>query len=247
MINILIPLAGSQQFFSESEYVYPKPLIEIDDRTMIEHALESYKTIPGEKQFIFLVNSDDCKKYHLDNVLKLLTNNECKIIKINNTTKGAACSALLAIEIINNDTPLIIANGDQIFDISLEYYISDFQNYDAGVIVFNSIHPRWSYVKTNNQNSVIEVSEKRPISTNAIAGLFFFNKGEDFVNSAINMIKKDNNIDGKYYIAPTLNEMILKNKTITISPIDKRDYHTFYTPQKIEEYKKNIRYITDKD
>ena len=54
MINILIPLAGTNQFFSESEYPYPKPLIEIHDKTMIEHVIENFNTIKEEKQFIII-------------------------------------------------------------------------------------------------------------------------------------------------------------------------------------------------
>jgi NDP-sugar pyrophosphorylase family protein len=241
MINIVIPLAGNHRFFSESEYIYPKPLIEINAITMIEHAINSYNTLKEKKQFIFIVNHSDCKRYHLNNVLKLLTNDECKIIEIEKTTQGSACSVLLAIEEINNDTPLIIANGDQVFHSNLGEHISSFQNNDAGVIVFNSIHPRWSHIKTDTNNNVIEVSEKRPISNLAIAGLFFFKKGEDFVKSAMSMIKKDNNVEGNYYISPTLNEMILENKKIAISTIENQSYHTFYSPEKINEYKENIK------
>ena len=108
MINILIPLAGKNQFFSE--YPFPKPLVEFNGKTMIDN----FRSIQKEKQFIFIVNSEDCKKYHLDNVL---TNHTCKIIKLDNETKGAACSAMMAVEYIGNDIPLVISNADQLFDI----------------------------------------------------------------------------------------------------------------------------------
>ena len=114
MINILIPLAGKNQFFSESEYPFPKPLVEFNGKTMIEHIIDNFRSIQKEKQFIFIVNSEDCKKYHLDNVL---TNHTCKIIKLDNETKGAACSAMMAVEYIGNDIPLVISNADQLFDI----------------------------------------------------------------------------------------------------------------------------------
>lgn len=239
MINILIPLAGSNQFFNESEYPYPKPLIEINNRTIIEHVINNYNSIKEEKQFIFILNTEDCKKYHLDNVLNLLTDNKCKIIKIDNETKGAACSAMMAIEYINNDEALIIANSDQLFDDNLDELISTFKDYDGGVISFESIHPRWSYVRIDDSNNIIETAEKRPLSKHAIAGLFYFAKGKDFIKSSMNMIKKDANVNGLYYISPTLNEMVLQNKKLTIKVIEKDKYHTFYTPQKIQEYERS--------
>lgn len=240
MINILIPLAGKNQYFSETEYPFPKPLIEFNGKTMIEHIIDNFSSIQKEKQFIFIVNSEDCKKYHLDNVLNILTNNTCKIIKLENETKGAACSAMMAVEYIDNDTPLIISNADQLFDMCLDEVIKSFGNSDSGVITFESIHPRWSYVRLDNEDRVTETAEKRPISKSAIAGFYYFRIGSDFINASSKMIKKGASINGLYYIAPTLNEMVLENKTINIFQIENSKYHTFYTPQKIKEYERII-------
>jgi NDP-sugar pyrophosphorylase family protein len=240
MINILIPLAGKNLFFPETEYPFPKPLIEFNGKTMIEHIIDNFNSVQKEKQFIFIVNSEDCKKYHLDNVLNILTKDTCKIIKLNNETKGAACSAMMAIEYIDNDMPLIISNADQLFNMCLDEVISSFENSDAGVITFESIHPRWSYVRLNEENIVIETAEKRPISKNAIAGFYYFTKGSDFISSSSKMIKKDASINELYYVSPALNEMVLENKIISIFQIDNNKYHTFYTPTKIKEYERLI-------
>ena len=240
MINILIPLAGKNQYFSETDYPFPKPLIEFNGKTMIEHIIDNFSSIQKEKQFIFIVNSEDCKKYHLDNVLNILTNHTCKIIKLDNETKGAACSAMMAVAYIDNDTPLIISNADQLFDICLDEVILNFDNNDAGVITFESIHPRWSYVRLDSENKVTETAEKRPISKSAIAGFYYFKNGKDFVSSSSKMIKKDASVNGLYYVSPVLNEMVLENKTINIFKIENEKYHTFYTPQKIKEYERLI-------
>lgn len=238
MINILIPLAGKNQFFPESDFPYPKPLIEIDGKTMIEHVIDNFSTITKKKQFIFIVNTEDCKKYHLDNVLNLLTDHQCKIIRIDRETKGAACSALMAIESINNDIPLIIANADQIFEDDINMYLNEFSRFDAGVLSFDSVHPRWSYARVDEANLISETAEKRPISKHAIAGFYYFANGSDFVVSSMKMIKKDANVNGLYFIAPVLNEMVLSNKRMTIIPIEKNRYHTFYTPAKIQEFER---------
>jgi dTDP-glucose pyrophosphorylase len=238
MINILIPIAGKNQFFSGNEYPFPKPLIEINSKTMIEHVIDNFNFTDEDKQFIFIVNSEDCKKYHLDNVLNILTDNTCKIIKLDNETKGAACSAMMAVEYIDNDTPLIISNADQLFDIPLYEVITSFDNSDAGVITFESIHPRWSYVRLNEKSHVTETAEKRPISKTAIAGFYYFKKGSDFITASSKMIKKDASLNGFYYVSPVLNEMVLENKKIKVFQIENSKYHTFYTPQKIKEYER---------
>ena len=43
MINFLIPLGTSSQFFESAEYPYPKPLVEISGKPMIQHVWERAK------------------------------------------------------------------------------------------------------------------------------------------------------------------------------------------------------------
>ena len=215
-----------------------KPLLPLAGKPMIEWVIGQLNTIQTEKRFIFVVNDDECIKYHLDNVLNLLTDNKCRTVKLNNETKGAACSALMAIEFIDNDDELLISNGDQIIDADLAAVIQDHrrQNIDAAVICFESVHPKWSYVRLDENNKIIETSEKNPISKNAIAGWYYFKHGKDFVRAAMNSIKKDANVNGLYFVAPTLNELILEGKNLGIYRIESVKYHSFYSPQKIKEY-----------
>jgi dTDP-glucose pyrophosphorylase len=243
MLNILIPLAGSTVFFEGDDWQFPKPLIEINSVPMIQLLIENLNQIDLDKNFIFLLKDEDCTKFHLSEIIRLLTNNKCTIIKIKGETKGALCSALLAIDHINNDDPLLISNGDQLFQNNLNQSISILfdQSVDGGCVVFESVHPRWSFVKVSNEMNIVEASEKRPISKNAIAGLYAFRRGQDFVEAAKEVIRKDSNINGTFYISSVINELILKDLKLTISRVDNKDYFTFYSPHKITEYERFVQ------
>jgi dTDP-glucose pyrophosphorylase len=238
MINILIPLGGKSLFFDDPEYPYPKPFIEINGRPMIDLVLAQFGRIRHDKKFIFVIKQEDCEKHHLDSALKLLTAGRCEIVLLRGDTKGAVCSALMAIDHINNDDGLIIANGDSIVNISFDDVISEFERResDAGVVCFESIHPKFSYVRLDHNNKIIETAEKNPISKNAIAGFYYFRRGRDFVRTAMLSIEKDSHVDGNFFIAPTFNELVLENKNLDIIKISDRQYHQFYSPQKIREY-----------
>lgn len=236
MINVLIPMAGKSQYFPEAEFPFPKPLIEIGSKTMIERVVANLETAENVVQFIFVIGSEDCQKFHLDNTLKIITNERACIVRLDRETRGSACSALMAIDHIATDTPLLIANSDQLFEAPISELISEFTTADAGIISFDSVHPRWSYARLNEQGKVIETAEKRPISRHAIAGLYYFKRGQDFVDAAMTMIRKDENVNGRYFIAPTLNQMILAGQDIRMHKVNNDCYHTFYTPQKIKEY-----------
>lgn len=241
MINILIPMGGTSSFFDPQEYHYPKHLIEVKGKTIIQRVIENYSDYK-EKHFIFVINKSESDAYHLDAILKLLSDSDCEIIKLSGNTKGAACSALMAIEHIDNKEPLIIANGDQIIDESLCTITSEFvmRGLDAAVIAFESIHPKWSYIRTDNENNIVEAAEKRPLSKKAIAGFYYFKHGSDFVEAAKNSIIKDASVGGSYYVAPTLNEMVLMGKYMSFKKIDANKYHSLYSPAKIIDFEKYL-------
>lgn len=241
MINVIVPLVGASQFFDDAQYKYPKPLIEVAGTTMIELFLKNFQDMEKDVHYIFVVNEDDCKKFHLDNILNILTDHSCDLFKIASPTKGAACSVLMAIESINNETPLIIANADQYIDVCFDEVVESFTDSDAGVITFESIHPRWSYVKLDEQYQIVETAEKKPLSDKAIAGFYYFSSGKSFIEGAMAMIKKDASVNGQFYISPVFNELVLRNRKLGIFDIDKERYHTFYNPQKIKEYERSIQ------
>jgi dTDP-glucose pyrophosphorylase len=237
-MNLVIPIASNSKFFSIEEYGYPKPLIEIIGKPMIQHVIENLTQDTDFKKVIFIVKQDECDKYHLDNTLNLLSPIKPEIIKLRSDTQGALCSVLLAVEHINHAEPLVIANADQIFDGGIGGYLKKFRssNMDAACLSFNSVHPRWSYVRVDHKNQVLETAEKRPISKHAVAGLYMYNKGSDFVRYGMDSIKHGSSVDGKYFISPVFNEFILANKKVGHFEISNDRYHTFYSPQKIEEY-----------
>ena len=108
---------------------------------------------------------------------------------------------------------------------------------DAGVVIFKSVHPRWSYVKVGNNGNVTESAEKKPISNSATAGFYLYKKASMFVEYAKQMIMKDANLDGYFYICPVFNEMILEQKIIKTFTIQPQQYHSFMSPEMLIDYK----------
>ncbi len=239
MINVILPLAGGSAFFEEAGYQFPKPLIEVTGKPMIELIINNLLQIRRDLCFIFILRKEDCIRYHLDYTLNLLTNGQCIMIRIDKETKGAICSCLLAVEQINNSDPLIICNSDQLFEDNPECFIMDFekQQADAGIVFFESVHPRWSFIRLQG-DQIVEAAEKKPISRYAIAGFYYFRCGQFFVEAAMESIRKDAHVNNIFYTAPVLNELVLNNYNLVGIPVAAEQYHTFYSPQRIEEYEK---------
>lgn len=243
MLTIAVPMAGNSFFFSEDDHKFPKVFIEINGRPMIQLVLDELIKIQGDIRFLFVINEFDAKKYHLDNVLRMLTDNNCDIIIQRSSTKGAVCSLLLGVKYLNHNNPILIANVDQIIGHDINNILSHFNamHADGGVVCFDSVHPQWSYVRVVDDGIIVETAEKSPISRNAIAGLYYFRRGHDFVDSAMKTIEKNRSLDGVFYTSLTFNEMILQNKLLFAYRIDPLEYHSFYSPNKIAEYEKQIQ------
>ncbi|MUZ74140.1 NTP transferase domain-containing protein [Agrobacterium vitis] len=242
-MRYLIPIASKDDLFPKDEFHFPKPLIEIDGSPMISLVVNSIRNRDASAKFIFIVLNQDALEYSLDSILKLLAGESTVVIKLNNPTMGAVCSALMAVDHIVDDDPLVICNGDQIIDADLAGIARDFtrSQADAGVVTFNSVHPRWSYIREDKSGYVIETAEKRVLSRKAIAGYYYFRSGRLFVEFAQNYLLKADPFGGKYYLSPVLNEVILAGGKIVQHEIPSDSYISFYSPKRIEFYQNEIR------
>jgi len=240
VINILIPMAGTSSFFPPTEHYFPKPLIDVRGKPMVEAVVESFQSITRAQKFMFVINRKDNVNFFLGNTVRLLCGDNCRVVEQRGDARGALCSALLLIDDINNDTPLLISNSDQVVDVDFEKVLRFFEerDADAGTVVFNSVHPQWSFVRMDENGLVNATAEKRPISNHAIAGLYYFKTGKNFVDAAFEVIRKGATLNGKYFLSSAFNELILKQKRVVAYPIEKECYHSFFSPQKIEQYNK---------
>lgn len=238
MLNIIIPIAGSSVEFLNAGHLYPKPIIEINGKPMIQWVIESLSSIKSNYKLIFIIKEEDSTKFHLDNTLKLL-HPSCEIIQLKNETKGGLCSVLMTIDIIAETNPILILNGDQIINIDYQVVLDNWvlNKVDAGVVTFPSVHPRWSYI-LESEGKIIQTAEKNPISKKAIAGCYYFQNSGRFFQSAFNSILKDDQINGSYFISAVLNEYILNNYNISNVDIEKKDFISFYSPKLIAEFEK---------
>jgi HAD superfamily hydrolase (TIGR01509 family) len=229
--NILIPMAGSGSRFFNAGYQDPKPLIDVNGRPMIQRVIENI-AIPGN--YIFIVQAEHYKKYSLEVALTKIVPG-CRIIQVDGVTDGAARTALLAKQYINNQRPLVIANSDQLLDWDSSEFISQLLELgsDGNMALFLANEDKWSYAKIKN-NSIIEVAEKVVISNNASTGIYGWARGSDYVKYAEQMINKNIRVNNEFYICPVYNEAIKDNKRIL--PIFVNKMHGLGTPEDLKKF-----------
>lgn len=218
-LNVLIPMAGAGSRFEKAGFTFPKPLIEVQGKPMIQLVVEN---LGLDANYIFVVQRAHREAYNLDTMLRLIAPG-CKIVDVDGMTEGAACTALMAREYIDNDLPLFFANSDQF----VEWTPAEFMyrmvesGADGGIVTFKAKHPKWSFVKVDDSGFATEVAEKNPISDNATVGFYYWKHGSDFVKYADQMILNDTRVNGEFYVCPVFNEAIADGKKIRIKEADR--------------------------
>ena len=233
-MNVLIPMAGAGTRFAKAGYTFPKPLIEVNGKPMIQVVVENLNI---EANYTFIVQKEHYEKYSLQYLLNLIAPN-CNIVQVDGITEGAACTTLLAKEFIDNDEPLLMANSDQFveWNSNESLYAFNDKNVDGGIVTFEATHPKWSYANVGEDGFVLEVAEKKPISNNATVGIYFWKKGSDYIKYAEQMIQKDVRTNNEFYVCPVFNEAIEDGKRIKIKSIDKNGMWGLGTPEDLNYY-----------
>lgn len=234
-MNVLVLMAGAAPDFAERGIVSPRYLIEIQNKPIVQRTLEALEKFGSS--ITCVIRKEEQDRYFMGDALKVMAPG-LKVICVPGDTRGAVCTALFAIDDINNGEELLILNGDQLIKADIARAIEDFRSreLDGGLVVFQAISPKYSSVLLDENKLVIQTSEKRPISPLASTGCCYYRRGSDFVRAAFAVLEKDVNTQGSYYVSSTFNEMILEQARIGVFEIARKDYVSFGSYQMYESY-----------
>lgn len=235
MIRIVVPMGGGGRQFAERGYTFPKPLVEVAGRPLVEWVIQNLT--PAEPhEFIFVCRQEHVEQFALADVLRLIAP-DCRIVTMARPTAGALCSVLLGMEHLQHDQELLVANADQCVDLPVDRFLRAAResNWDGGIMTFPNTHPRWSYARVEH-GDVVAVAEKQPISRHATVGIYYFRRSLAFVHAAERMLCKNASVGGEFYVAPVFNEFILEGRRVGHFPIEAAEMHGLGTPEEVERY-----------
>lgn len=254
IINVIIPMAGKGQRFKDAGYTISKPFIpvpfyesfdgETEEIPMIELAIKCFESSQNNMnkrlRFILIALRDQILE-NFDALQKIIKKYNVIIHPIDGVTEGSVCTILKAKGLINNDEELIISNCDQWFDWNIDYFFDyvERKKADGAILTFPAKKEKWSFVDIEEDTGLIKlVAEKRPISTNATVGVYYWRKGSDFVKYAEQMIKEDYRVNGEFYTCPVYNFALQDKKKIV--PFPAYEMWGLGTPEDLDKFKKSM-------
>lgn len=230
-------MAGQGSRFAQAGYDKPKPFIDVNGKPMIFRVLENLDC--PDASYILIAREEHLEA-EPDLVHEISHRFNVTWITVDQLTEGTASTVLFAREEISNDLPLIIANSDQIIDGGIQPFLEDAQarRLDGSILCFQDLHrdPKWSFAKTNLEGYVTEVKEKEAISDLATVGIYYFTNGYSFVDSAVEMIIRNDRVNGEFYTCPTYNYLIKRGKKVGVYLIDANRMNGIGTPADLNAY-----------
>ena len=242
-------MSGIGKRFLDQGYKEPKPLIKIEGKPIIEHVCDLF---PGEEKFTFICNSKHLSETNMRKIL-LDLKPQANIVEISNHKKGPVFAVLQAINLIDDDDEVIVNYCD--FGTYWDY--KDFLKHtrqrdaDGAIPSYKGFHPHmlgstnYAFMRDNEQ-WMIEIKEKEPFTDNrmnefASNGTYYFKKGTYVKKYFKELIEKDLNLKGEYYVSLVYN--LLKNDGLDISVYEIQHMLQWGTPEDVEEFKTWSKYF----
>lgn len=208
-LSIVIPIAGRGQRFIDAGYHTPKPFLPVDGMTMLEKVVEN---VSPQKTFrLFFI----CRSEHVDEAgrigQRIKQNRMCLSVNISpldEIPNGAALTVRHGLEIVDEQDEILVANGDQIVDFSVDDFLENAVGASGQVAVFTdkAMNPKWSFAKLHGHR-VVKIAEKDPISIYATCGIYWWAKRRLCTDSINRMIANQQQVKGEWYLAPAMNEL----------------------------------------
>jgi dTDP-glucose pyrophosphorylase len=223
-------MAGAGKRFVEAGFTVPKPFIDIHGIAMYRRALANFYA-DGDTTILI---TQESHQPHFEAEPNYGV--QSKKVFLTQQTEGAACSVLAARAFIDNEEPLLIVNCDQLINFNRFNWACMANNTEADAIVFTFLASgnKWSYARLNDKLEVEQVAEKVEISPFATCGAYWWRCGYQFVEAADQMIARDARVNGEYYVAPTLNELIMAGGLVLPFMVD--EMISLGTPEFLKEY-----------
>jgi len=185
-------------------------LVEVDGQLMIQACI---KNLNINAQLIFVVSKKCFDRYQLKYLLETLSEDVVKIVVADtdaNPNIGQCCQILLCKDYLDLEKPVLVAQCTQLLEWDSNTFLYSLANpaVDGGVLTFLNSHPRYSYVNMNENGWIVEADMKKPISTNALAGVFYWKRGFDLIKYSALVVAKGKDSLEKYASILAIDECI---------------------------------------
>jgi len=226
-MHIVIPMSGIGKRFIDGGYDVPKPLIEIDGKPIIQYVVELF---PGETKFTFICNDLHFETTQMkETLLKIAPKSE--IVSIESHTLGPVYTVSKIMDRLDDEEEIIVNYCDFGTYWDYEDFLSHTRNRnaDGAIVSYKGFHPhmlgvtKYATIRENKQ-WMLEIKEKGSFTDDRLQefvsnGTYYFKKGRYIKKYFKEMMDKDINLNGEFYVSLIYNLLVRDNLKVSVYDI----------------------------
>ena len=230
-MNYLITAAGKGSRLISRGIKPPKPLVIVNGIELLIWSLSSFNFLSGDKLYIVTQKNDRVKECILNKIKNIFPQVFIDWLELEEVKNGQLITAIKAIEHFSLKGKILIHNCDTSYKTSLNLEEID-QDYFGAIPYFFSEGENWSFLKTNGEELIAEVQEKKRISSKCSVGTYFFRETDEFIKITKKYLLSINKkLYSELYISPVYDYAIKKGKKVLA--IEASHVKTFGTLEEI--------------
>jgi NDP-sugar pyrophosphorylase family protein len=243
-MQIIIPMSGFGERFRSAGYKKPKPLIEVNNKPIIEYVVNMF---PEEENISFICNENHLKDkdFNMKNILYSICPTS-KIISIPEHRLGPVHAVLEAMDNFNQEEETIVNYCD--FTCHWDYkHFKEFvskNNCDGAIPSYKGFHPHtlwnnnYAYLK-EQASKVLDIQEKKPFTHDsqsefASSGTYYYKSGKIMKDYFNRCIEEELMVGNEYYVSMPYKPMIQDGMNVMVYELNY--FMQWGTPSDLEEY-----------
>ena len=244
-MQIIIPMSGFGERFRQAGYRTPKPLIEIDDKPIIQYVIELF---PGETDLIFICNEEHLQDEALQ--MESLLRRYCptgRVLAIAPHRLGPVHAVLQCGSQLDLDQPTIVNYCDFTCYWDWAHFKQTLEATQCvgALAAYRGFHPhslgttKYAYLREKDF-WLLNVQEKMPFTSQrmeefASSGTYYFASGRIMLEAFRTMQAQDLRVNGEYYVSLAYRPLLAQGARVLVYPIE--HFMQWGTPEDVQEYR----------
>lgn len=229
-MNIVIPMAGAGTRLAGHESGQPKPLIKVGGRPLWQWATGCLPLDRAER-LVFICLKEHVEVFDLKRLIeKEMSAFPVSVRVLDSVTDGQLRTVFLARDILELTCATLIFNADTWFRHSESVFLDSCRSQNGTLGVADREGDRWSFARLDEDGRVVEVAEKRRISSLASTGLYHFSDTRVFLTDADAALSSPAGA-AEHYVAPLYQRMIDRGDSVGVVHAD--EFFPIGTPKEL--------------
>ncbi|MBA4379618.1 MAG: nucleotidyltransferase [Anaerolinea sp.] len=219
-VKIVIPTAGWGTRMRPQTWSKPKPLISLAGKTALDHALDTYKTVPDQKNVEYVIILGP---YLGEQQIPLHMQQHYPQARVHYVLqpvmKGQSDALWLARQYLSG--PMLMVFSDTLIETDFSFLANESADGVAWVKAVPDPR-RFGVAEVDAAGRVTRLIEKPQSMENnlVVVGCYYFKRGEDLVSAIEEQMKRGAALKGEFFLAEAVNIMLERGAHFRIQKVD---------------------------